>query len=459
MTGHIEYVTVAQSGEKPLQLQVKRLAFYNRMRIAETVHPEKGTCYLFFYQNQFLTGKHTTPKKGSMLSRAFRNGIVLDAPHPLIDALFTPPQVFQLRTVTQLFKSLSKQLTPQETVYILSHFDSFVSKDKITEACKSFFFQYRRSGQFRMAHQVLMTLLDADSKNQWASELSQHMDYLKYRLLYEGGYTEMKAIDPLHAEVLCRKKKKTEPSFTRLQKLLSEQNRWMDQAALYIKYFKNEEEPSPEYYEQFTKLLAAHFSNRERAIILWDTCKDQVKDGKAQQDLVDALLSDNRLEDAVSVLIGSQDCNSEQLMALLSNPDLDYKRLDEEKFQTFFISLEDQKACGQLLRIMVPNMLKHREFSAVLSWLLPIPSLLTENFKKMAAYQDDPEQQLELGRLYVELKQYQKAIDCFSWEMELNPSNPEPVQWLSKTYKEMGMSQEAKAYMSVLHTMQKASNS
>ncbi|AZB41594.1 hypothetical protein CEF21_04365 [Bacillus sp. FJAT-42376] len=459
MSGHTEYASVAQSGEKPVKLLVKRLAFYNRMRIAEAVHPEKGTYYLFFYQNQFLTGKQTTPKKGSMLSRAFRKGTVLDAPHPLIDALFSPPQVLQLKTVTQLFKAISKQLSPQETVYILSQFDSFISKEKITEAAKSFFFHYRRSGQFRMAHQVLITLLDADPKNQWAHDLSQHMDYLKYRKPYEGGYPEMKAADPLHAEVLSRKKKNTEPSFKRLQKLLAEQNRWMDQTALYIHYFKKEEDPSPEYYEAFANLLSAHFSDRERAIILWDSCKDQLKEGRAKQDLIDALLSDHRLEDAVSVLIGSENCDSAKLLSLLSSPDMDYKKLDEEKLQSFFIARQKEEACGQMLGIIVPNMLKHRDFTSVLNWLLPIPSLMTENFKKMAAYQDDPEQQLELGRLYHELKQYQKAIDCFSWEMELNPSSPEPVQCLSKTYQEMGMAHEAKAYMSILHTMQKASSS
>ncbi|MGD6817896.1 tetratricopeptide repeat protein [Metabacillus sp. 84] len=456
MGGHIEHATIAQSGEKPYQLPIKRLAFYNRMRIAEASHPEKGTCYLFFYQNQFLTGKYTSIKKGSMLSKAFRKGIVVDAPHPLIDALFTPSQTLQLRTVTQLFKTLSKQLTPQETVYILSHFDSFVSKEKITEAAKSFFFQYRRSGQFRMAYQVLITLLDADPKNQWAHELSQHMDYLKYRLIYEGSFSEMKTADPLHAEVLCMKKGKA--SFKSLQKLLAEQKRWMDQAAQYIHYFKNEKEPAPELYEEFSKLLAARFTASERAVILWDSCRGLMRDAKARQDLVEALMSDGRLEDAAAVLMDSDECRAEQLITLLSDPAFDYKKLDEEKLQQFILSMEDQRECGRMLKIIIPNMLKHQDFAAVLNWLHPIPSLMTENFKKMAAYQDDPEQQLALGRLYHEMKQYQKAIDCFSWEMELNPSNPEPVQWLSKTYKEMGMAQEAKAYMGILQTMQKASN-
>ncbi|MTH53642.1 hypothetical protein GKZ89_09525 [Bacillus mangrovi] len=459
MSGHIEYASVAQNGEKPLQLRLKRLAFYNRMRIAEADHPEKGTFYLFFYQNQFLTAKQGAPKKGSSLSRAFRKGAVLEAPHPLIDAHFSNPQTYQLKTVTQLFKSLAKQMTPQETVYILSHFDSYVQKEKLTEIAKTFFFQYRRSGQFRLAHQLLMTLLSFDSKNLWAHELSQHMNFLKYRLIYEAGYKEMKAADPLYAEMLCRKQKKTEPAFKRLQVLYAEQGRWMDAAALYIHYFKQEEEPSTAYYDQFAALLAERFNARERAIILWDSCRGLVKDSKAGRDLMDALLTDGRREDAVAVLIASEGRDLEQLHTLLTAPDLDYEKVDTEQLQRFLSELEDRKACTRLLRGIVPELLKARSFHDVLEWLQPISSPVTENFRKMETYQDDPEQQLELGRLYHEVKQYQKAIDCFSWEMELRPDSPEPVQWLSKTYKEMGMPQEAKAYMSVLHTMQKASSS
>jgi uncharacterized protein HemY len=60
-----------------------------------------------------------------------------------------------------------------------------------------------------------------------------------------------------------------------------------------------------------------------------------------------------------------------------------------------------------------------------------------------------------LGELYVEFGQYEKAIECFSWEMELKPTNTKPLQWLSKIYREMGMNHEADAFRELCIDIQK----
>ena len=41
---------------------------------------------------------------------------------------------------------------------------------------------------------------------------------------------------------------------------------------------------------------------------------------------------------------------------------------------------------------------------------------------------------MELGQHYAEFKQYDEAIECFSWEMELHPEDSAPVGELSKMY-------------------------
>ena len=53
---------------------------------------------------------------------------------------------------------------------------------------------------------------------------------------------------------------------------------------------------------------------------------------------------------------------------------------------------------------------------------------------------------MELGQYYAEFHQYDEAIECFSWEMELNPDDPAPVSQLSKMYRHKGMTDEAAAY-------------
>ena len=56
---------------------------------------------------------------------------------------------------------------------------------------------------------------------------------------------------------------------------------------------------------------------------------------------------------------------------------------------------------------------------------------------------------MELGDYYAEFKQFDLAIDCFFWEMELQPQDPSPVWKISKMYQSKGMIKEAAAYQKV----------
>jgi hypothetical protein len=56
----------------------------------------------------------------------------------------------------------------------------------------------------------------------------------------------------------------------------------------------------------------------------------------------------------------------------------------------------------------------------------------------------------------VEFNQYDQAIDCYFWEMELNPQDPEPVWKISKMYQQKGMFQEAAEYQKVFSQLKSA---
>ncbi|MFP3489838.1 hypothetical protein R0K20_19770, partial [Staphylococcus sp. SIMBA_130] len=77
-------VTVISS-QRQVQLRVERLAIHHRMKILEAEKVDGSKFYLFFYKDDFITGKTAEMKSDSLVEKAFQNGIVLQASHPLID--------------------------------------------------------------------------------------------------------------------------------------------------------------------------------------------------------------------------------------------------------------------------------------------------------------------------------------------------------------------------------------
>ncbi|MGA9288192.1 MAG: hypothetical protein WBV93_07530 [Anaerobacillus sp.] len=79
-----QQVTVI-SNQRPVQLRIERLAIHHRIKILEAEKTDGSKFYLFFYKDEFITGKTAEMKKDSLIEKAFQKGIILQAPHPLID--------------------------------------------------------------------------------------------------------------------------------------------------------------------------------------------------------------------------------------------------------------------------------------------------------------------------------------------------------------------------------------
>jgi hypothetical protein len=99
-------------------------------------------------------------------------------------------------------------------------------------------------------------------------------------------------------------------------------------------------------------------------------------------------------------------------------------------------------------------LLQEHDLQTVRNKLLPIKEIVPhlnifEKINKMAGLEEDPDRMMELGDYYAEFHQYDKAIDCFFWEMELQPQNPVPVQKISKMYQKKGMVKESAAYQKI----------
>ncbi|MFC0272916.1 tetratricopeptide repeat protein [Metabacillus herbersteinensis] len=462
MSGQVQKVTVNSEGQ-PIHLEVKRMAIYHRMKIVELMNESQETVYLFFYKDQFLTGKEIKMKKNSHLSKAFKHGIVFTSPHPLIDGFLRKDQVFQFKSTNLVFKALLKQYSQQEVALILSFFDSFLSKDKINEVMKKFFYDYRRNGQYRLAFQILMIVRLFDSKNTML-ELSNSLEYSKHKILYDLNDPTLQANDPLYAEIMSFKKRANDPYFSNLQTTLAQEYRWMDVIAIYIDQITNGTIPTEQQFPAFIKLISARFSEQDRIYMLSNL---SIQSTKLQTELVKLLENQARYEDAINVLIDDRTETSNvsihgQLLNMLEKDTLQVEQIELENLSTYLQNEQKLKNIEEILYSFIPKFLNKAELTDVHDWLQPLfqfdESLpILKTIQEMKTIKDDPDQQLTLGKMYHRLQQHQHAIDCFNWEMEMNPRDPEPVQWLTKVYLELGMVEESANYKYIYSSMRKIS--
>jgi tetratricopeptide (TPR) repeat protein len=99
-------------------------------------------------------------------------------------------------------------------------------------------------------------------------------------------------------------------------------------------------------------------------------------------------------------------------------------------------------------------LLKEHDLKTVHEKLIPIEKIIPgleviRKISEMVELLEDPDRMMELGDYYAEFKQFDQAIDCFFWEMELQPQDPSPVRKISKMYQSKGMVKEAAAYQKV----------
>jgi tetratricopeptide (TPR) repeat protein len=113
-----------------------------------------------------------------------------------------------------------------------------------------------------------------------------------------------------------------------------------------------------------------------------------------------------------------------------------------------------------LLKRSVTVLLQTKEPVEIKLWMNPLKSKAgsRQTFDKIEAIvelSDSLNNMQSLGELYFEFQQFERAIECFSWEMELDPTNPKPLQWLAKVYHEMGQEQESEVYQQLCINVQK----
>lgn len=443
-----------------IQLQAISLHVHAPFKVLKCIDNNQSSHYVFFYKNDFLTSQEITEiDQKSSLARTLKIGFSFLSPHPLITSLLSSQKSMPLRSVNKLIKFVESTYSPQETAFILTYLDHIVPKEKLTNWIKEIYFQYRRNGQFKTAYQFIRILTTSDPTNIWVKEISSHLEYQKFQQDYNLPIKDLIRLDPLYVENRCFSLK-NKSYFPILKSLFEKEKRVNDLTMLYIKQLTLHK--LDDHFSDFQIHLNENYSPDETVYIMKDLHDKNPNYTKLQRALFNILINLNRQDEAINLLINTtlpiDSAYQDEIKEVFETTSL--TKLPLEKLNTIIIPLfqSDSNKLEHILRQCVSQLLRNHEISYINDWLKPIKDYplslpIVETIQLMTDIFDEPNEQMQLGELYYQLKQLDKAIDCFSWEMELKPTDPNPVQWLSKTYKQKGLIDEMKAYEHLYKSM------
>ncbi|NLP49153.1 hypothetical protein [Bacillus sp. RO1] len=451
-----------QHEKKHLHLNPTNLYMYQGFQIIEAYNEEHAECYyLFFYKTSYLTGKSTSKiKRRSQLSTILQKGIHFSPDHPLLAYLLTHNRILTFPALTPLWEKIQKRYSPLEASNILTIFDNYMKKEKITKVMKEFALQYRREGQLLHTYQLLRLITAIYPANKWAQEMSKSLQYQSYQAPYTTHPSSLLSKDPLYVEEYCYKHIKQDDSKTLLLQLLQKEDRKMEQLSLYSHLLVMSTPTDHTLYIQMIASLPADFTNNEKVDLLsYILRKRATHHVGLYQDLLGLLKKSNRYEDLLILLTKNKALITEKDLPYVQEALLHVKWIENSdwlsKLTFHFDDDVSPKDVQTLFQSFVPKLLQIKGLDYTENWIAPyfsrypgIPILM--KIKKMAALKDDPDQMYALGELYYEFKQLSEAVECFNWELELDPTNIRSIKWLSKLYLEMGMVEESKSYQYML---------
>lgn len=447
---------------KQIQLQAENIAFLSQGEIIEAISEDNEIYYLFFYKSRFLTAKKAKRiTRHSYIEQAYKKGIVFKSPHPLIDVLISSNHPCQIVTFNPLLKKLDRLYTPQEKALILTFFESVIPKKQLFEEIKSIFYQYRRNGQMFLGYQIIRILMDFAPNHSLVKQLASGSMFNEFAAMYTEKSEMLFAKDLIFAEKILFSEKDHDQNFEQLAAFLEKESRWIELIALLI--YKLKSSPAADSYSSLMNRLEQHFNETETVNILEDLSRQLPSFLPLQQDLFNKYLQRKHI-DGVFEMINNHDfkLSATQVRVIgdmLENIDPETDSLQPETLKTLLkpvIQMFPEKA-EKLLNKYVIILLKTHELAFIKDWLEPLKEdhQIYHKIDTMLQISDNLDEMHTLGELYHEFRQLDKAIECFSWKMELEPNDPIPVQWLSKIYREMGMIQESDAYRQLYIHLQK----
>lgn len=439
--------------------EVVRAAIFARFMVAEVQTELNDNYYLIFYKNALIYGDQLeNVQKDSFIDKVMNEGIILDKKHPLLPVLI-PSTALAIPAKNKLFNHLQRNYSLLEIPCIAAALDSFFTPEQLTKHIENIFFHYRRNGSFSKAFQSIRILSDLSPSLEKLNDLLHSREYSSYSSFYStASLSAIQKKDPLFAEFHCFMNRKYAEQLQMLEKILNNEERYAEGLLVWMDDKRN---LTSESVKSQTELALKYIPLENWIQVLSYVKINPYKWVPEARTFIEGLMRNGQYEKAAVYLFPFIEDLSEDYHQILNeiwkHTDAEFvsSHLDEFLLLHQQVAQEnDPKQSEQRILQLTTKLMEGHELTVVCEKLKPIQknfphSLTIRKINEMAAILENPERMMELGQFYADFNQYDPAIECFFWEMELNPADPAPVWQLCKMYQHKGMVKEASAYQQI----------
>jgi hypothetical protein len=439
--------------------EVVRTAVFARFMVTEVQAELNEKYYLIFYKNALIYGEQLEKvQKGSFIDKVLNEGIVLDQKHPLLPVLI-PTTALTIPAKNKLFNHLQRNYSLLEIPCIAAALDSFFSTEQLSKPIENIFFHYRRNGSFSTAYQSIHLLSDLSPSLEKLSDLLHSREYSSYSSFYTtSSLSAIQKKDPLFAEFHCFMNRKNTEHFQLLAKILKDEERYAEGLLLWMDDKRN---LTSESVKSQTELALKYIPLENWIQVLSYAKINPYKWLPETRTFIEGMMRDGQYEKAAVNLFPFIEDLPEEFHLLLNEI---WKQVDAEFVSSHldeFLLLHQQVAqendprqSEQRILQLTAKLMEGHDLKVVCEKLKPIQksfphSITIRKINEMAALMENPDRMMDLGQFYADFNQYDQAIECFFWEMELKPADPAPVRQLCKMYQHKGMVNEASAYQQI----------
>ncbi|WP_163539543.1 tetratricopeptide repeat protein [Gracilibacillus sp. YIM 98692] len=450
------------SHKKPIELTVQHLTVYKQAKIIEAIDRKHQYYTIIFYKNDYINCKKTTVlKRFSFLAKAFQYGFTYPADHPLTKALLSENKTYRITSTNQMFQKLKDKFAPIEMLYIISMFDNFLEEKKIRGLCKTVFYQYRRNGQLQKAFRTIINYREIRPHDTFAKDMIHHMDFSKYKASYKDlDQLTQSWSDPLYLESICSDLNHAHQHMQSLRSQFIKENRQFDELALLHMIYDSGIDINSSILVRLDK-IAQSIITEEVQKDLWASL---LPNTSHTEFMIDKLSELNGYKQLIHFFVHNEEIDPYTLPYLekaivdaKGNDLLPYTEKLFTKLTNYFHHNHSQ--LEKVMHITIKKLLPHMSLSEMTQFIPSMEVPITQKLRKMETLTENPDKQMELGEIYFDLEQYDKAIQCFEWEMELNPNDLKPLQYLYKSYLKKDDKEQANIYKKLLINVQSQSAS
>ncbi|MDP4103657.1 MAG: hypothetical protein Q8935_01785 [Bacillota bacterium] len=439
---------------------VVRAAIQSTSKVIQVRTAEAEDYYLVYFRNSCIFGDQLdTIPAASFIDKVFHDGLVIEPSHPILSVLI-PNKLVTIPARNKLFPHLQAHYSPQEIAYIATTLDSFFDKPTIAKYIDQIYFNHKRNGQYMKAYQILQILISFLPQSNLVKERMSSREFNNAHDFYHSS--SLPAIlkkDPLYVELYCFNNRNNPDYRLFLESILKSQDSYVELILLWLE--KERGSQTREEIEIYTKMALKFLSIEQWILILSHENINPFHMLQEAQVMIEKMIENRSYEKAALYLLNFMDDLPEHYDSILKviweNVDAKFVDAHLDRFIRVLKRLGDSDNYRQTevqIYQLIITMLKEYDLKTAFDKLQPLQtitphSLVLRKLAKMVGLLENPDRMMELGDYYAEFEQFDPAIDCYSWEMELKPQDPDPVWKISKMYQLKGMASEAAAYQKV----------